>query len=151
MPSQADLDQGGTYRQWVKRFLGPSVGWVWTPSTNQISIGVGGTTTITLGTTLVSVQFNGAVTIQLPSTQPNSATAGAAPGQNLRLPITIVDVGGFVSDAQPIKILPFGAETIMGMTEVDITSPFGAISLAPTQLAVGGPGGWGWTTAGQGD
>ena len=50
MASQTDLDQGGSFRQYVRRFLGPSVGWVFSPDDNVLDVTAGGTTTAALGT-----------------------------------------------------------------------------------------------------
>lgn len=139
MASQTDLDQGGTYRQWVRRHLGPSVGWVWVPEDNVVPVTAAGTTTVVVGTTLVTVNINGLVSIQLPSSKAStSATAGALPGLSLALPMTIVDIGGFASDANPITILPFDTELIMGLALIQITAPYGAYVLTPRLVA----GGW---------
>lgn len=138
MASQTDLDQGGTYRQFVRRFLGPSVGWVWVPEDNVVPVTAIGTTTVVIGTTLVTVNVNGAVTIQLPSSKASaSATAGALPGLAMALPITIVDIGGFAA-AQPITILPFGAELIVGLASIQIQSAYGSFTLVPPNLTSGG-------------
>ncbi len=135
MPSQLDLDQGGTYRQYVRRFLGPSVGWVWTPEDNVLPVTSGGTKTILQGTTLVQVSVNGAVTIQLPSAKSSTtAPAGALPGTFLALPITVVDIGGFAT-AHPITILPFGAETIVSLASIVISVAYGAVILFPNITA----------------
>ena len=138
MASQLDLDQGGTYRQWVRRFLGPSVGWVWTPEDNVLPVVLGGTTTVIQGTTLVQVSVNGAVTIQLPSAKASTTSvAGALPGTFLALPVTVVDIGGFAA-SHNITILPFGAETIMGLASIAITAAYGGFTLTPNITA----GGW---------
>lgn len=140
MTSQLDLDQGGTYRQYVRRFLGPSVGWVWTPEDNVVPVIAAGTTTLLQGTTLVQVNVNGAVTIQLPSAKSSvTAPAGALPGTFLALPITVVDIGGFAA-AQNITILPFAGEAIDGLSSIKITSAYGAFTLSP-RIVTGG-----WTT-----
>lgn len=140
MPSQLDLDMGGSFRQYVRRWLGPSVGWVNSPDDNVVPITVGGTTTLLVGTTLVPISYNGNVTVQLPSSKQSIPPAGAQPGLSLALPITIVDVGGFCDGATVIyTILPFGVERIMGMTQIQILSPYGAFVLLPTLT---GNGGW---------
>jgi hypothetical protein len=140
MASQTDLDMGGSFRQFVRRYLGPSVGWVWTPEDNVVPITAAGTKTVLVGTTLVTVNVNGNVTVQLPSAKASAnATAGALPGLSLALPITIVDIGGFVDGAAVlITILPFGAETIMGRASIQIATPYGAFTLLPNLTA----GGW---------
>lgn len=138
MASQLDLDQGGSVRQWVRRFLGPSVGWVLSPDDNVVPITTAGTTTVLVGTTLVTVNVNGDVTVQLPSAKaPTNATPGALPGKSLGLPITVVDIGGHAA-THNVTILPFGTETIMGLASVTISNDFGAMSLIPNLTA----GGW---------
>lgn len=139
MGSQSDLDQGGSFRQFVRRYLGPSVGWINSPDDNVVPITAAGTTTVLVGTTLVTVNVNGNVTVQLPSSKASvNATAGALPGLSLALPITIVDIGGFVDGSTVlITILPFGAELIMGLASIQIASPFGAFTLLP-RLTTGG-------------
>ena len=139
MGSQLDLDQGGSFRQYVRRWLGPSIGWVNSPDDNVVPVTVAGTTTVLSGTTLVPINVNGNVTIQLPSAK-SSVNAGQAalPGLALGLPMTIVDIGGHVDGATVLyTILPYGAETIMGLASIQIASPYGAFVLLPN-LTVGG-------------
>lgn len=130
MPSQTDLDQGGTFRQFVRTYLGPSVGWVASPNVNVVPITAAGTTTIIQGCTLVTVNIAGLVTVQLPSARSATVPAGVAPGTYLGLPVTVVDVGGHAASFA-ITILPFGAETIDGLSSITISSAFGRISLYP--------------------
>jgi len=140
MASQLDLDQGGSFRQFVRRYLGPSVGWVNSPDDNVVPVTSAGTTTVLVGTTLVPISVNGNVTIQLPSSKASVIPAGAQPGLNLALPITIVDIAGFVDGAAVLyTILPFGTELIMGLASIQIASPYGAFVLLPI---LDGNGGW---------
>lgn len=140
MASQLDLDQGGSFRQYVRRWLGPSVGWVNSPDDNVVPITTGGTTTLLVGTTLVPISFNGSVTVQLPSSKQSAIPAGAQPGLSLALPMTIVDSGGFVDGVTVIyTILPFNTEKIMGLNSLQILSPYGAFALLPILT---GNGGW---------
>lgn len=139
MASQLDLDQGGSFRQYVRRWLGPSVGWVFSPDDNVVPVTVGGTTSVLVGTTLVPISFNGNVTIQLPSSK-QFVIPGVLPGRSLGLPMTIVDSGGFCDGAAVIyTILPFGSELIMGLSQIQILSPYGAFVLLPL---LDGAGGW---------
>lgn len=131
MTSQTDLDQGGTARQWVRTYMGPSVGWVYLPGRNPFEITAAGTFTIAPDTSVVNVRVNGAVTIILPTVLNPNAPAGALPGLYARTAISIVDVGGFAT-AHPITIQPKSvAETIMGLASVQITSNYGAFILSP--------------------
>jgi hypothetical protein len=142
MASQLDLDQGGTNRQTHRVYLGPSVGWQEVSWEWVLNITVGGTTTMLLGSNLVLVNFNGAVSIQLPSFKATSAGAQAIPRQFLILPVTISDVGGFAA-ANNITILPFGTELISGLfnnttTLLQLSSNFGSIVIRPDTVNGGG-------------
>ncbi len=131
MASQLDLDQGGTNREWASIYLGPSVGWVRAPVRNTLDIAAAGTYTLDLSTTYVQVRVAGAVTIILPSVKVSAIPAGAQPGLNVRAPVTIVDIGGNGA-AHPITIQPVsGAETILGLAQIQITSNFGGFILYP--------------------
>src|SRR5208282_1395388 len=106
MGSQLDLDQGGTSRQWVRTYMGPSIGWVYLPGRNPIPvITAAGTYTMLPDTTLVEVNVAGVVVIILPSALDPGVPAGVLPGLFAKNPITIVDLGGFAS-THPITIKP---------------------------------------------
>src|SRR6267142_2465660 len=79
MTSQLDLDAGGTFRQTQRVFMGPSIGWVNAPITSILPVTAAGTTVIQLGNTLITVNVNGAVTLQLPKFKGNQAGAGGLP------------------------------------------------------------------------
>lgn len=144
MPSQTDLDQGGTQRHWALVYLGPTIGWVRAPSPNYLAdavanntnnIRTAGTYSLDLSTSYVQISVAGAVTIILPSAQ--TRPAGSQPGLNILAPITIVDVGGN-AQAHPITIQPINnTETIMGLTQIQITSNFGGFILEPSNLLKG--------------
>lgn len=129
MASQTDLDQGGTVRQLVRRWLGPSVGWVYSPDDNVLAITAAGTYAPVNATTLVTVNVNGSVTINLydPLATP---PAIAIPGKYLALPLTIVDIGGFAT-ANPITIAAPAGRNIMGLASFQITNDYGAFTLRP--------------------
>lgn len=133
MPSQTDLDQGGTSRSWVNLFLGPSVGWIRVPMQSVFPITAAGTYTLDPNVSLVTVNVAGAVTIILPpATNPsNRGAAGVQPGLFADNPITIVDVGNH-AQAFPITIQPSSvAETIMGLASIQITVNYGGYVLQP--------------------
>lgn len=139
MPSQTDLDQGGTQRQWARRWLGPSVGWIMVPEASILNVTAGGTTNVLLGTVLVLVNFAGLVTINLPSAKSSAAGAQALPFTFVGKPITVIDYGGNANTStQKITIQALaGAETIDGLASIAITSAFGAFTLSP-KTDVGG-------------
>lgn len=131
MPSQTDLDQGGTFRQWNKVYMGPSVGFVNVPFQNFLAITAGGTFQLDPSTSFVTVNTTGVVTIKLPAATDPTVPAGAQPGLFSNNPVVIVDVGGNAT-AHPITIQPISvAETIMGLTQIQITVNFGAYTLSP--------------------
>jgi hypothetical protein len=143
MTSQLDLDQGGTARQWVKTYLGPTIGWVFLPGRNPLEITSAGTFVISPDTSLVRVNVNGAVILTLPTAIDPASPAVAQPALAARTPITIVDIGGFAG-ANPITIQPAsGAENIMGLASIQINSPFGAFTLSPSNVLHG------WTNSNQ--
>lgn len=138
MASQTDLDQGGTARQWVKTFMGPTVGWVNLPGRNPLAITAAGTYVIAPDTSLVTVNVNGAVTLVLPSALDPAVPAGVLPGLFAKTTVMILDIGGFASDANPITIQPASvAENIMGLASVQITAPYGAYALNPSNAQKG--------------
>ena len=137
MPSQLDLDQGGTSREWVNTYLGPSVGWLRLPSRNLLEITAAGTYILNLSTNLVHVNVAGAVTVILPVATNPSVPAGVLPGKYGKVSIGIVDIGGFAG-ANPITIQPAsGAETIMSLASIQITSAFGGFILYPSNTLRG--------------
>lgn len=130
MPSQTDLDQSGTFRQYVRRWLGPSVGWVLSPDDNVLAISVAGTYAPVNNTTLITVSVNGAVIINLPDCFKGVIPANSLPGKFLALPLTITDIGGFAS-AQPITINAPAGRFIMGLASISIANAYGAFTLLP--------------------
>ena len=137
MASQTDLDMGGTPRQWVRTFMGPSVGWVNLPGRNPFSIIAAGTYVLSPDTSLVEVNVAGAVTIVLPTAIDPGVPAGALPGLYAKTPITVVDIGGFAG-ANNITIQPAsGAENILGQPSIQITSAYGNYTLEPSSAQKG--------------
>src|SRR5947209_6375152 len=130
MASQLDLDQGGTTRHWIRKYLGPSVGWVYVPDKAILSVVTTGTTTLLPGTSLVLVDVAAVVTIQLPSSIASLAGAQTIPYGYAMVPITIIDLGGHARNFN-ITILPFGTETIDGLASITITANYGAFTLNP--------------------
>jgi hypothetical protein len=137
MPSQLDLDQGGTSREWVLTYLGPSVGWVRLPSRNLLEITAAGTYTLDLSTNLVHVNINGVVTINLPPAKNPSVPAGVLPGRFGKVGIGIVDIGGFASAGNPITIAAAAGETIFNLASIQITAAFGGFILYPSNTLKG--------------
>lgn len=137
MSSQTDLDKGGTAREMVSVYMGPSVGYVMQPKRSPLQITVAGTYPIDYSTNLVEVNCNGAVTIILPSAIDPAVSAGVTPGKYAKSQITIVDIGGFAT-TNPITIQPAsGSENILGLASIQITANYGGFSLAPSNTQKG--------------
>lgn len=136
MANPQDLDQGGTFRTWSQVYMGPTIGWVTAPSSTT-HVTAGGTTTVPPGVSMVHVEFNGAVTIQLPPfKQPLGGQAVTPLAYVPSNPIFIVDTGGFAT-AHPITILPGAGETIDGLASIQITNNYGAVTLMPDPVEGG--------------
>jgi hypothetical protein len=127
--SLTDFDQSGTFRLQSTIDLGPSVGKVLVPAA-LLTVTSGGTINVPLGVSVIRINFNGAVTVQLPRFK------GAASGPLTQsatwagMPVVICDVGGFAK-ANPITVLPGAGETISGLASITIASNFGAVVLQP--------------------
>lgn len=131
MPSQTDLDQGGTSRQWTRAYMGPSVGWILVPLQNVLLITAAGTYNLDPSVSLVEVNVVGAVTIVLPSAVNPAVGPQAQPGLFANNPITVVDIGGNGA-AHPITIQRNNTnESIMGLASIQITVNYGGFTLLP--------------------
>lgn len=137
MGSQTDLDQGGTFREWVRTFMGPSVGWVMAPARSVLSITAVGAYTINLSTTLVIINTAAAVTLTMPSALNADIPAGAMPGPYVKAIVTIVDISG----APNVTIDAAVDQTIMGLVSIPLITAYGSYSLRPDNAFAG------WTAA----
>lgn len=117
-------------------YMGPSVGWVPVPVDAVLNITATGTYSIARGTSLILLNVNANVTLNLPSSLASPAGPQALPGQWVINPVTIVDIGGF-ADSNTYNIVPFGSETISGLPSVQLASERGSLILSPI-LATGG-------------
>ena len=130
MASQTDLDQGGTFRQTQKVYMGPSVGWVAAPSQNILEV-TSASASVARGMNLIQVSRNGTVTINLPSSLRSAAGPQAIPGNSIIVPVVVVDAGGFASPTNIITINAFAGELIDGIAAIEIVSSYGAYVLKP--------------------
>ena len=132
MGSQTDLDAGGTNRQYIRQYLGPSVGWVTVPAAaaSILAITAAGVYTVNRSVTLITVNVAGAVTLDLPAAHTPVVGAQAQPGLFVQTPIVIVDIGGNAT-AHPITLVPLGAETIMGLASITLSVNYGGYTLKP--------------------
>jgi len=135
-----DFDQSGTSRQWLRTYLGPSVGWIMAPYQIVLPITAAGTYSLDPSTNLVEVNVAGAVTIILPLSANPVVGPQAQPGLFADNPITIVDIGGNAA-ANNITIQPYNvSETVMGLASIKIATNFGGYTLQPV------PGQRTWTS-----
>jgi hypothetical protein len=138
MGSQTDLDQGGTFREWVRTWMGPSVGWVMAPARSVLKITAAGTYVLNLSTTLVIIDTVAAVVLTLPSALDAGVPANTLPGPYVKSILTIVDIFG----APNVTIDPISvAETIMGLPSIQLLTAYGSYSLRPDNTLKG------WTAA----
>lgn len=137
MASQLDLDQGGTFREWVRTWMGPSVGWVMAPARNVLTITAAGAYTLLNSTTLVIVNTTAPVTITMPSALDPTVPAGAQPGPYVKSIITIVDISG----APNATIAAAAGQTIMTLASISLATAYGSFSLRPDNAFRG------WTAA----
>lgn len=138
MSSQTDLDQGGTFRQTQKLYLGPSVGWVEVQYQWILNVTAAGTVTLARGTNVILVNFNGAgVILSLPSFKASAAGAQAIPKQFTTVPLIISDIGGFAF-TNPITVNAFAGEPISGLTTFQLNSNFGSLVIRPDIVNGGG-------------
>jgi hypothetical protein len=113
--SQTDLDQGGTFRQFEKVYLGASVGWAYFPTAVVLTVTAAGAVAVARGTSLITVNVAGAVTLNLPSSKV-TAQPLAIPSQSVLAPVTI--------NAS-------GSELISGLASVALSVAYGAVILRP--------------------
>ena len=134
-----DLDQGGTFRETTRIYLGPSLGWSQgsAPPSAVITVGAVGTVLVQQGTSIVHVNVNGSVTVQLFAARGNAAGAGQVPGSYIQTVLTVNDVGGY-AQAFPITILPAVGETISGSNSFILSANYGLVTLLADVLN----GGW---------
>lgn len=119
-------------------WMGPSVGFVSVPVDAVLDITAGGAYTIARGTSLILLNVNASVTINLPSSRASPAGPQAIPGQWVVNPVTIVDRGGFANPGTvDYFVNPNGTEKISGLAQVALASPYGSLILNPI-LSVGG-------------
>ena len=122
----ADLDQGGTFRQCVNGFLGPTVGWLRLQTVNILPVTSGLTVHVQPGVTLVAVNVANTMSVYLPSVLPALGVPATFPQR----PITVVDTGGNAG-TDTILIIPWTGETIMGLSSIPIQTAYGAYTLIP--------------------
>lgn len=139
MGSQLDLDQGGTFRQYTRLWMGPSVGWVTMPITAILNLSAAGTVSLQRWTNLVKVKVaSGVLNLNLPSSKASAQGPQAIPGQWVYNPVIIVDLLGTAGGALTVNINPFGSELISGLAQVQLATPYGTILLEPELIN----GGW---------
>ena len=112
-----DLDQSGSGYQSVNVYLGPSLGWVKVRVKPQTKILAAGTTTLTADASVILVNINGLVTLNLPDVTKWIQETAYMPATAFERAVWIKDLGGFASPANPITVAPFGTQTIDGLAQ----------------------------------
>lgn len=130
MTSQLDLDQGGTFRQVSRVYMGPSIGWQLAPASVILPIIATGTTTAQVGNSLITFNIAAIATVQLFRSRGNAAGAGVVPGTWVPTPIVIIDIGGNAATFNK-TILPFAGESFDGLASLVIDSNYGTFVLTP--------------------
>ena len=132
MGSQSDLDQGGTIRQWVRSYLGASVGWIEAPLQNILSITTAGTYALDPSTSLVEVNVAvGAVTIILPKVVNPPAGPQVQPRLFADNPIIVIDIGGNALANNIVIQRNNSGESIMGLASVKINQNYAGFIFQP--------------------
>jgi hypothetical protein len=138
VPSQLDLDQGGTFRQYQRVWMGPSVGMLNVPVQAILEQTSAGTLTLQRWTNLVKLNIAaGVLTINLPSSKASTKGPQAIPGQWVYNPVIIVDIRGTASGALTVNVNPFAGELISGLATIQLATPYGTLLLEPL-LTTGG-------------
>ena len=127
-----DHDQGGVnLAQQVLAACGPSLGWQRQVVMPEFRVTTGGTITLP-GAGVVLVNFNGAVTIALPSVASLfQQIPTLAPSPVFGQAIVVKDLGGFASAANPIVIQPSGSDLVDGLASFSIITAGDLIRLYP--------------------
>lgn len=132
MGSQLDLDQGGTFRQWQKVWMGPSVGWLNMPFQSILTISAAGTYNLLRWTNLIKIKaITGTINLNLPSSLAANQGPQALPGTWVYNPVIICDLGGQAGGAATVNINPNGSEQISGLNQVQLATPYGTVLLEP--------------------
>jgi hypothetical protein len=124
-----DPDQGGSNCQWVDASLGPTLGLAFLPVSPELIVTTPGPYTVPPFASRILIKGAGVGPIQLPRvSQWMTATSGAGQRvvQNLAgfgRDIWIKDFGGNASVGSPIVVLPFGSDTIDGLSQYSISTP----------------------------
>lgn len=131
MASQTDLDMGGTFRQWVRAYMGPSVGWILVPNQNRLLITAAGTYLIDPSTSLVQVNVAGLVTLTLPTLETPAGGAQAQPNLFASNPIAFEDIGGNAGAFNITIQRNNSSDSIVGLSSIVIDSNYGSYTLLP--------------------
>jgi hypothetical protein len=128
-----DLDQGGVPRIFQRQYLGPSIGWVPSPSDDSTqTITANGSYLIDRSIRYMPVDTTTAtsVSITLPPAADPVIPAIAMPPPFVNSFIIISDIGGN-SGAFPIVIHAQAGESINGSATISISTAYGSVILVP--------------------
>ena len=131
MGSQTDLDQGGTSRQWVRTYLGPTLGWKDLPVMPELEITSAATLTIPAYASRVLLKAAVKI-INLPSvSQWMLATLPLANVSPFDRSLWIKDYVGDASTGSPIVINADSPDTIDTLASFSIITQNDLIRLYP--------------------
>lgn len=138
MASQLDLDQGNTFRQYQRIWMGPSIGWQTMPVQAILNLTTAGIYSIMRWTNLIKITAtSGTIVINLPSAMASASGPQAIPGQWVYNPVIIMDLGGKAGITTMINVIPFGTELISGLSTIQLATNYGTLLLEPI-LETGG-------------
>lgn len=127
----AQLDQGGSNCQWVRTWMGPTLGWMMLPVVPELEIT--SAAALVIGPYTSRVILNAAVkAIALPSVaQWMTASLPLANTSAFDRSLWIKDLVGQASFASPIVVTPNGADTIDLLASYNIATTNDLIRLYP--------------------
>lgn len=127
----ADLDKGGTNAQFVRTWLGPTLGWAMLPVTPELIFSSGGA--LVLPAYASRVLLKAAVTpITLPSVaQWMTAALPLGNTAGFDRSLFIKDLSGLPTPGSPFLINRSGTDTIDGLTQWKITNANQLVRLYP--------------------
>lgn len=134
----ADLDQSGGFPQYVRTYLGPTVGWVMLPVDPETFIAAGPSYTVARFDSRVMLNATGTpvTSIQLPDVVDWVRCAFQRVQSAFDRSLWIKDYA-VQAAAHPITVTPFGAQTIDGLGSFQIINNRALLRLYPLSNLAG--------------
>jgi hypothetical protein len=132
-----NLDQSGNTAQFVRTYLGPSIGWVILPVAPETD--VTSTAPYTVQPFDARIVLKAACKlIQLPSVSAWVQANNLTNVSGFERSLSIKDMAGLASSGAPIVVTPSGTDTIDGLASYKIISPYQVLRLYPITATLGG-------------